>query len=78
LPWHRWARDTIGETHPQIGLELDYVETALLTTSTNVLLNILGGSQRVDGAELRAEGQLTSKLSRDNQVERPHASTKAY
>ena len=36
-------------------------ENARVPDPTNVLLNILGGSQRVDGAELRAEGQLTSK-----------------
>jgi len=36
-------------------------ENARVPDPTNVLLNILGGSQRVDGAELRAEGQLTAK-----------------
>lgn len=36
-------------------------ENARVPDPTNVLLNILGGSQQVDGAELRAEGQLTSK-----------------
>ena len=36
-------------------------ENARVPDPGNVLLNILGGSQRVDGAELRAEGQLTSK-----------------
>jgi catecholate siderophore receptor len=32
---------------------------------TNVLVNILGGSQRVDGAELLAQGQLTSRWRLD-------------
>ena len=36
-------------------------ENARVPDPTNVLLNILGGSQQVDGGELRAEGQLTSK-----------------
>jgi catecholate siderophore receptor len=36
-------------------------ENARVPDPTNVLLNILGGSQRVDGGELRAEGQLTSR-----------------
>ena len=36
-------------------------ENARVPDPTNVLLNILGGSQRVDGAELRAEGQVTAK-----------------
>jgi catecholate siderophore receptor len=36
-------------------------ENARVPDPSNVLLNILGGSQRVDGAELRAEGQVTSK-----------------
>ena len=35
-------------------------ENARVPDPTNVLLSILGGSQRVDGAELRLEGQLTS------------------
>jgi catecholate siderophore receptor len=36
-------------------------ENARVPDPANVLLNILGGSQRVDGAELRAQGQLTAK-----------------
>lgn len=36
-------------------------ENARIPDPTNVLLNVLGGSQRVDGAELRAEGRVTSK-----------------
>jgi catecholate siderophore receptor len=36
-------------------------ENARVPDPSNVLLNILGGSQQVDGAELRAEGQLTAK-----------------
>jgi catecholate siderophore receptor len=36
-------------------------ENARVPDPTNVLLNILGGSQRVDGVELRAEGQLTAQ-----------------
>jgi len=35
-------------------------ENARVPDPTNVLLNILGGSQRVDGGEVRAEGRLTS------------------
>jgi catecholate siderophore receptor len=35
-------------------------ENARIPDPNNVLLNILGGAQRVDGAELRVEGQLTS------------------
>jgi catecholate siderophore receptor len=40
-------------------------ENARVPDPTNVLLNILGGAQRVDGAELRAVGQLTSKWRLD-------------
>jgi len=36
-------------------------DNARVPDPANVLLNILGGSQRVDGAELRAEGQVTAK-----------------
>jgi len=35
-------------------------ENARVPDPSNLLLNVLGGAQRVDGAELRLEGQLTS------------------
>lgn len=35
-------------------------ENARIPDPTNILVNILGGSQRVDGGEVRAEGSLTS------------------
>jgi catecholate siderophore receptor len=44
-------------------------ENARVPDPTNVLLNILGGSQRVDGLELRAEGQVTSKWRIDTGYE---------
>ena len=44
-------------------------ENARVPDPTNVLLNILGGAQRVDGAELRLEGQLTSKWRIDGGYE---------
>lgn len=44
-------------------------ENARVPDPTNVLLNILGGSQRVDGAELRAEGQVTAKWRIDTGYE---------
>jgi catecholate siderophore receptor len=40
-------------------------ENARVPDPNNVLLNILGGAQRVDGAELRLEGQLTSSWRAD-------------
>jgi catecholate siderophore receptor len=44
-------------------------ENARVPDPTNVLLNILGGSQRVGGAELRAEGQITSQWRIDTGYE---------
>jgi catecholate siderophore receptor len=44
-------------------------ENARVPDPSNILLNILGGSQRVDGGELRAQGQLTSKWRIDTGYE---------
>jgi catecholate siderophore receptor len=44
-------------------------DNARVPDPTNVLLNILGGSQQVDGGELRAEGQLTAKWRIDTGYE---------
>jgi catecholate siderophore receptor len=44
-------------------------DNARVPDPTNVLLNILGGSQRVDGGELRAEGQLTANWRIDTGYE---------
>jgi catecholate siderophore receptor len=44
-------------------------ENARVPDPTNVLLNILGGAQRVDGGELRLEGQITAKWRIDTGYE---------
>jgi catecholate siderophore receptor len=44
-------------------------DNARVPDPTNVLLNILGGSQRVDGGELRAEGQITANWRIDTGYE---------
>lgn len=44
-------------------------ENARIPDPDNVLVNILGGTQRVDGAELRLEGQITSKWRADGGYE---------
>jgi catecholate siderophore receptor len=56
----KWA---LVESHLNLSAAIFRLEkeNARVPDPTNVLLNILGGSQRVDGAELRAEGQVTSR-----------------
>ncbi|MEP6885042.1 MAG: TonB-dependent siderophore receptor [Gammaproteobacteria bacterium] len=56
----KWA---LVDNHLNVSAAIFRLEkaNARVPDPTNVLLNILGGSQRVDGAELGAEGQLTSK-----------------
>lgn len=64
----KWA---VADGHLDLGAALFRLEkeNARVPDPTNVLLNILGGSQRVDGAELRAEGQITSKWRIDTGYE---------
>jgi catecholate siderophore receptor len=57
------AKWSVIDTHLDLSAAIFRLdkENARVPDPTNVLLNILGGSQRVDGAELRAQGQLTAQ-----------------